>query len=214
MASRRSKLPDSFPKQWPVYQQLYGKRRIKLTDDEWAAHCFLAGYDQRFSAKGDPLPINYDPENLDPAFVRVSHLKGELESFGREALIRVLERAQERALKTKRFADLLLLKDLFALFLQSDEYASRKLIFRFRSRKPRESTKARAVAYFIEKLKHSGATPQEIENKVMEVWGYKDARSIKKVRQKDKRNLQEHRSAAARLRASDPAFFLRALYGL
>jgi hypothetical protein len=205
MARRRYKLPDSFPKQWPVYQQLYGK----LTDDEWAAHCYLAGYDQRFSAKGDPLPINYDPENLDPAFVRVSYLSGELESFGREAWIRVLE----RTLKTKRPFALVLLKDLIGLFGQNDEHEDRKLIFK-RSRKPRESTKARAVAYFIDKLKQSGATPQEIENKVMEVWGYKDARSIKKVRQKDKRNLQEHRSAAARLRASDPAFFLRALYGL
>jgi hypothetical protein len=181
MASRRCKLPDSFPKQRPVYQQLYGK----LTDDEWAAHCFLAGYDQLFSAEGHP--ISRDPGPGGYTYVQPSVLKGDDEAFGREAWIRVLE----RTLKTKRLFALVLLKDLIGLFGQSDEYDDRKLIFKFRSREPRESTKARAVAYFIENLKQSGTTPQEIENKVMEVWGYKDARSIKRVRQKDKRNLQK-----------------------
>lgn len=168
MASRRSKLPDSFPKQWPVYQQLYGK----LTDDEWAAHCFLAGYDQHFSAKGDP--INYSPD-LDPIFVRVSYLSGELESFGREALIRVLE----RALKTERLFALVLLKDLIGLFGQNDPTEERKLIFRFRSRKPHFSAKPRAIANYIQKLMVAGEKWDNAVKEAREVFGRNGRRTAR-----------------------------------
>jgi hypothetical protein len=148
MAKRRSKpLPDSFPKQWPVYEELYGK----LTDDEWAAHCFLAGYDQHFSADGRPID---GPETFpDPVYVKTSVLKGNYEAFGREALIRVLE----RALKTKRLFALVLLEDLIGLFdPKKYPHENRKLIFKFRSRKPHKSTKSRSIAHFIQEKMQTG----------------------------------------------------------
>jgi hypothetical protein len=146
-------LPDSFPKQWPVYEELYGK----LTDDEWAAHCFLAGYDQQFSATGNSIardPYTY----LEPLFVRVSFLRGELEAFGREALLRVLRGTEPLSI--------LLRRDLADLFDQTDKTEERKVLVKFRSRvRNRDSTsKPRAIANFIqEKMRAGEKWPEAVE---------------------------------------------------
>jgi hypothetical protein len=191
MASRQSKRegaksPPPLPESFPVStRSLYDD--LLTTDDEWAAHCFLAGYEQQFSPDGRPinrdLSISHDD---DPGYVRVVYLTGKNEAFGREALVRILEEPK------KPLANHLLLTDLAGLFaLDSPEERTLKFQRRSRSRPEGISSKDFAVEHFIEKQKRRGLTLTEAIKKAQDIFGYQDPRSIKKVLQRQKRRRSE-----------------------
>jgi hypothetical protein len=136
---RPRSLPVGFPKKGPKVLV------ANMTDEEWAANCFLSGFDQMFSAKGEP--INFDPYP-EPVFVRVSFLKGQLEEFGREAFVRLL--------RDNKLSDVLRhsLADLFDRNSTDD----RKLIFkrRFRHQPSDSRTKDRTIAHYIQQKMRTG----------------------------------------------------------
>jgi hypothetical protein len=158
-------LPDSFPKKPTWFDEHYGG-----DEDEWAANCFLMGYDKLFSADG--RPISCDPSTFhDPMYAEVSYLTRKDEAFGREALIRVLADCLER---NKPLPAILLKhlivsfaenrEDLIAVFLD-DEVYERKLILKRRSKNWQRRTKPRAIAYFIqERMQATGDKwPEAVE---------------------------------------------------
>jgi hypothetical protein len=164
MASRRSKdgraisLPVGFPKRHIYHDEFY------LTDDEWAAHCFLMGYEQFFTGKGEPIddldtyygvdkrsrPAGiYELMRRRPSFIGQTWLSREYEAFGREALLRVL--------KSKEPLSDVLRDDLALLFDQTYEF-SRKVVFKFPSRSSSRSwnNKDFFIGVFIEEKMLAG----------------------------------------------------------
>jgi hypothetical protein len=141
---------DPFPKKPPYWKELWG---VDITPDEWKAFVFLAGYDRWVGTGVSQTRLiglvpppggkpSYVRRKREIGFVKVSYLSGENEALGREALIRVLKKPLKRPLQVA----------LIGLFAQ-DEYQpteTRKLVFRFRSKHARETTKDRAIADFIQ----------------------------------------------------------------
>jgi hypothetical protein len=172
----KSPLPDSFPKQWPSFERFLGK----LTNDEWAAHCYLAGYGQQFPQQGHP--INCDPANSD-GYSKIRYLTGKHKSFGREAFIRCLTDKERRL-------NFILRWDLANLFTECHEFAPRKIIILRRSRKRHESSKNRAVAKFVEeamqKANYKRGARAEAIKKATERFGYAETRQVEKTLERDK----------------------------
>lgn len=143
-----SSLPPDFPKRWTIWGGPGGRRLSAtaprsrwrpalLTDDEYAAHCFLSGYLQQ-PAEGQRFELYF--------------LEGQLEAFGREAFRRLLR-------SDKPLSDVLR-HDLYRLFDQRPEYSRRKLIFEFQSRSALNGHKTRvknhAIAWAIQRDMRAG----------------------------------------------------------
>jgi hypothetical protein len=146
MASRRSTLPDSFPKKRGWFDEHYGGN-----EDEWAAHCFLMGYDE--------------PVSDQPLYVRTFYLKGQHETVGRAALIRVLEGCWKR----KNPLPEILISDLLNLLIVDG--ADRWLILKPRFKNWHRTTKPRAIAYFIQEQMQAGGKWEKAVEAAQKVFG-------------------------------------------
>ena len=154
---------DTFPKRPPHWKEVCGP---DMTPDQWKAYVFLMGYDRKVGTgvretmllQFAPLPGAKKPlyvrRKREIGFVEVSYLSGENEALGREALIRVLRKPLPDFLQAA-------LISLFARHpINGARHDSRKLVFRFRSKHPRESSRDRAIAHFIQ-LRIKKAPPHE-----------------------------------------------------
>jgi hypothetical protein len=151
-----SPLPVGFPKKWPYIKELCGD----LTNDEWMAHCFLFGYDQPISAKGKLIDL--DPEICRGSiYVKATFLRGETETQGRNALVRLLR----SHLEAKKPLPDLVMEDLTELF----ENKWRKLSLKSLSKNQSSNVipqKDRAIAYFIQHRLSKPPRRKEMENAV------------------------------------------------
>jgi hypothetical protein len=157
MASRKAKhdgdvgstsrmTQDPFPRKPSYWKEQWG---VDVTPNEWKAFVFLMGYDKQVKIGAHHTCLielapklpggkpSYVRRKREIGFVEVSYLKGENEALGRQALIRVLKKPLKRPLQVA----------LISLFAEDDP---RKLVFRFRSKHPRETSKDRAIAHFIQ----------------------------------------------------------------
>jgi len=167
---------DTFPKK-PIYAtELLG---VDPHTSRVEGICFLMGYDRWVGTGAYESPIELPPEcteelymgqNLpgskpsnvlrrkrEIGFVEILYLSGKNEALGREALIRVLKKPLRPFLQ----------RALISLFTQDGQTAldrerpdSRKLVFGFRSKHPRETSKDRAIADFIQRRREN-APPHE-----------------------------------------------------